>query len=981
MTTLFSRVSTPRTYSTCEGSDEAKLLSGQVFGPSTKLAIGLIYDILSQKNAMKRMSEPHCYFIQSDFKYIQFEANMLWYLGMLVDTEDKLWDPKQRGLSTSTKAYGYFQVINKSVLVDAMKSFVNRMEQVRKNQINPAGPTWLAQSPLLTDVPAYPTWYKGLKIDLADPGLDHYAIIDKWPADVIACILLSQMYGRAKDCDFMGIYDGSVDGAKLVYYRGHHSSVVYKPMTRGALLAGQFPKGIAPSVLAELQSTHTNVDKNFKCYKRSTISYKIGSNIGVPANIACQVDFTKADVDAVVDHIFSTVNLRSGEDYANTMRDNGFIIDDVTDHLTPDPKNLLYSAIYTDPGVVIDKIIRIYSPAATYTQYVSIAQDFDAAVRIVKGKIRRDIKNNTNPIELLQSVKEAFTGYHDLYLLGSLIFHEEPWALATIFMDQGDVDKYVKHMEPVTIGGVELFPIQFTPKGDNVNQVNLLFYPYRAQQMGDNFDGTMIASDTVVDLAVQKVDFVRFIEYWKTQKTLLKINETKGDEFLYEYIDQGKVKTGTTLGSWMSTKDETTMSLMTPDMLQTLLHEIGAHRHHKSSWGKTDLFTLDEIEEIRTATESVTFEATKAKLYELYEVAANAVPHVIDDQNNAANAYLNYIKATTHPIIKNLANVNNEIYDKKGEDEMLARIYGMMAANKCVTFGNDIYPALNAIGIELTVDLVTELDRVMEEEMKLDMRVYANFTSTEEVAKRDRLKAHLRAFIENNINKDSLLLEAFLRVAAGTVVHDAPEAALANFIEISVNALPEDAYVLDYPEFYLPINTNMPQIILASSIGDGDGTMTAYYATILGRDVLAIDISDDPTLCLAKLIHEYGHHLVYNGDMGIPNNNYGRLVYLLKDYANFTWEEWSLVTTDMYSANLRAYGKIADADYLNPLGSITRENYGTDSELINETLVRIRANVAMESKYASIDDIFESDKHTVIFTNMFLSIISAFSWP
>jgi hypothetical protein len=157
--------------------------------------------------------------------------------------------------------------------------------------------------------------------------------------------------------------------------------------------------------------------------------------------------------------------------------------------------------------------------------------------------------------------------------------------------------------------------------------------------------------------------------------------------------------------------------------------------------------------------------------------------------------------------------------------------------------------------------------------------------------------------------------------------------------------------------------------------------MTAYYATILGRDVLAIDISDDPTLCLAKLIHEYGHHLVYNGDMGIPNNNYGRLVYLLKDYANFTWEEWSLVTTDMYSANLRAYGKIADADYLNPLGSITRENYGTDSELINETLVRIRANVAMESKYASIDDIFESDKHTVIFTNMFLSIISAFSWP
>jgi hypothetical protein len=232
------------------------------------------------------------------------------------------------------------------------------------------------------------------------------------------------------------------------------------------------------------------------------------------------------------------------------------------------------------------------------------------------------------------------------------------------------------------------------------------------------------------------------------------------------------------------------------------------------------------------------------------------------------------------------------------------------------------------------------------------------------------------------------VLEAFVKLTTGTTTYANPDVAtraLENFIEDSVNALPEDAYILNSPEFYLPIKSDNPQVILASAIGSGDGisegVTSAFYGSILGRPVLAINLSNEPSEILAQLIHEYGHHLVYNGDMGIPSVSHGKLIYYLKDFLRFDWNNWSNIDTDSYPIYLMTYGKIANSTSLNPLGAITKANYSTDSELINETLVRIRANVAMESKFETFDDIFEPDKQTQIFTQRLINIIKRFSWP
>ena len=63
------------------------------------------------------------------------------------------------------------------------------------------------------------------------------------------------------------------------------------------------------------------------------------------------------------------------------------------------------------------------------------------------------------------------------------------------------------------------------------------------------------------------------------------------------------------------------------------------------------------------------------------------------------------------------------------EDEFLARVYSMMAVNKCITFEKDIWSVMTAVNPEIgnkiiPLDIAKEIDLEMKNKMKLNLRTY-----------------------------------------------------------------------------------------------------------------------------------------------------------------------------------------------------------------------------------------------------------------
>ncbi|SVC93617.1 uncharacterized protein METZ01_LOCUS346471, partial [marine metagenome] len=101
-----------------------------------------------------------------------------------------------------------------------------------------------------------------------------------------------------------------------------------------------------------------------------------------------------------------------------------------------------------------------------------------------------------------------------------------------------------------------------------------------------------------------------------------------------------------------------------------------------------------------------------------------------------------YIKFTTlmgnlhFPILEHLGNLGLAVYSIQDsdfrEDELMARIYSIMATSRCVGFRKDIMPLINDYNRLIngvTFDTIPEneailVDEEMERLMKLDKRIY-----------------------------------------------------------------------------------------------------------------------------------------------------------------------------------------------------------------------------------------------------------------
>jgi hypothetical protein len=933
------------------------------------------------------------------FPYTIFRSNVLWWVDATIGIESK-WDHTELNTDSSgNTAYGWGQMIQ-AYPITAAKRWKNSIDRWNGERLTgvwdvPTDPSLWSQFLIYFNLDdlyedgalLLPDYVKHIiKLGNIKSTKDHTKLIDSLSYDKI-CALIITYAGESLNTDEFGWrfmassdLDEVRDGAKKLYEWGHHS--VGKGFT---------------STTPHLKTIKINMSAFYACPQYPSNALSAGtnqsSNVPVPAN-ACTISGGLSAAQKTADFILSKFDIKSVEEYANDMFEEGWMVHDVTADIPTDMSKLVLSSMYHDPGVEMHKVFRIFNLRSANSQYVLHTNDAAKAKSILRANIIRDIENGANPDELYKAAAVVFTDKVPLYLCGILIYHRENWSMSSVVLPK-EARETIKSYERVSIGDVQLFQVQFLSSTTTTDMRCVYYGPDKVKLAQAYGRGDKFKTASGVEWPVLNDGFIQSLNDWDLDPVytavMSKINKTRLP-YYKDYLDQGNLSRFMTLGSYHPSRDTVNMSLMNSQIAITLFHEVGGHRVHANNglgWGGGEdvLFTTAELTAMVEAMKYA--RNTEVDALYLYWSNLDVFTSAADDQK-AFEDYQKLRKAVyVNAYSKNLMTLASDVYTADvWEDEFMARVYGLMAMHKCITFENDIYPQLQDVGVTLRLPLIRDIDRIMRDELLLDQRVYTTTAAVIPLSKRDKLKSHIKSFIESQILDDSLVLEAFVKLTTGTTTYANPDVAtraLENFIEDSVNALPEDAYILNSPEFYLPIKSDNPQVILASSIGSGDGisegVMSAFYGSILGRPVLAINLSNEPSEILAQLIHEYGHHLVYNGDMGIPSVSHGKLIYYLKDFLRFDWNNWSNIDTDSYPIYLMTYGKIANSTSLNPLGAITKANYSTDSELINETLVRIRANVAMESKFETFDDIFEPDKQTQIFTQRLINIIKRFSWP
>ena len=166
--------------------------------------------------------------------------------------------------------------------------------------------------------------------------------------------------------------------------------------------------------------------------------------------------------------------------------------------------------------------------------------------------------------------------------------------------------------------------------------------------------------------------------------------------------------------------------------LSTMFHEGGGHAMHNLWGGKPGEF-LDATQNTALNTLYKNYKTLHTGPNNDYTVGtfANLYPAGLAVGNlailNAQQAWLQ--EYFTHLPMNNITSLASPSYnDSNIEDEFLARVYSMMAVNKCITFTDDIWPVMKSTtpglsGI-INIDMARKIDTEMRDKMLLDMRTY-----------------------------------------------------------------------------------------------------------------------------------------------------------------------------------------------------------------------------------------------------------------
>ena len=767
-TTLTNRLIAPAKKFSCASSKNQIKYSGTAFGNNTKIGIIMMYDGLLYRNPTFAVP------------YEQFETSMLWLLGRIVDAENVNWDPKLASRNPKSTAYGLFQIINNDWFPTALirwrrlsinwdKNTPNRTYKV-PSQLRIGGKmmttkklpkTLKYKSQVFTTknyIPKYPEFNQKSSITSTSAwdriltaiivrNRTKEEIIDYYSWDIISALVVAYIAeSDGTDKWLLKLHTDTTDAAKIIYYRGHHLERTYSNNDND-LLAGIT---VTPGV-------YSNASNHLVCHttKATNISPKIGGGVLGPIEpkVPCHGDFDIKDVNNVVDHIFSTLDVKSGIEYLDFYKDRGVIVEEVTDHIPPST-SLIMPGVKEVSGMTRTYRIWNYAYEGKYvakTTYIvtSDTAGLDEIKKELLAYMRKEIAASSYPKELAHSVRIAFHGKHPAYIFGVIKKLREPVSALNFLIKTEDLKHITRGHggnRQVTIGPHTL--LVFNDRESNYPGVTTLSaYYYPSPTFEANFRKAGGSFKTFTDKTVRILNDYHDVQQssvsW-ANAAQLQAEYEPGAKYLKDHIKDGTTKNeGVILGYHDSANDRTVLTLVTPDITQTFLHEIGAHRHYKIGWGAGDdvLFSSTDVIngriELKLFTDHaykdarLTYDILNEQILDDYAKGLDGSPaadRLYDEYRKAANVVNNIIALKENPIVKNILPLIDPIYTPaKAEDEFMARMYGTMAMNRCITFQNDVYPLIKDMGITVVTDKIAyEIDRIMREDMKLDMRTYGS---------------------------------------------------------------------------------------------------------------------------------------------------------------------------------------------------------------------------------------------------------------
>ena len=249
------------------------------------------------------------------------------------------------------------------------------------------------------------------------------------------------------------------------------------------------------------------------------------------------------------------------------------------------------------------------------------------------------------------------------------------------------------------------------------------------------------------------------------------------------------------------------------------------------------------------------------------------------------------------------------------------------------------------------------------------------------IDKRARLRNHLNEVFKNfKLEPEGVIPSFDYFFSTSNKFNSLVEAKadLDSKIYFIVESLDDGAYVLEYPHFYLPITTDMPQIILSKSIDGYNG----QFAPRGNWFNISMSPIGGTWQWFGTLIHEYAH----KGTSSINEIDKvsNQLTGILQEYGGF-WNSWDdLITVDESEYVEAIKNNKFSEDYMTDLNRMairqdfSIEPYSDEIAKIDETLVRLKTNIAVSNNYNKFGDVFY-DNHP--FTESMVVLIEKFVWP
>lgn len=254
------------------------------------------------------------------------------------------------------------------------------------------------------------------------------------------------------------------------------------------------------------------------------------------------------------------------------------------------------------------------------------------------------------------------------------------------------------------------------------------------------------------------------------------------------------------------------------------------------------------------------------------------------------------------------------------------------------------------------------------------------------IDKRARLKSHLTEFFKYwqrsmPFNYVTWMQEIFSYDYTEFAPNEFPFM-VTKWIDEMVWVLPEDSYILKYPQFYLPITADKPEIILLDNLEIQSLLGLTWPQPFYGfydqsANMIVMNMSlclNNPLEGLITIVHEYAHkRSIEEGVLPAgPKSAFHQMYYSF--FPNeLDYNDWFIGDKSNFEIRLLTYGMESDISNIG--------EYVTYSQKIAEVFVRMIANVAVNNKYHKLEDLFDKGKVDTLFTKRFQEYAKQFLWP